>query len=142
MKKLLESSWFDDDLIFNVRPIGEYKHHIYSRSGTYHIKNFEFVDNKLILPIHISYYDKKYCDEIFKLEVKSIDKLQKILENFKINYENIDNSFIGGIGIFVFQYADICHLDDATLYYKPDDEDDEDDTLIQILELFPIISCY
>ena len=54
MKKKQEMSWFDEDFIFNIKPIEEYVDYGFSvRTGTYHITSIEFIQNKLILSIKI-----------------------------------------------------------------------------------------
>lgn len=139
MKKKQEMSWFDENFIFNIKPIREYVNYDCSaRTGTYHITSIEFIQNKLILCISLSHNDGDFYNQILDVEIKSLDKFIGVLKQFQPNeYFNL----IGSIGTFILQSGEPRALENINQYLEIDSDNFEYPyNSIDILELFPIFS--
>lgn len=139
MKKKQEMSWFDEDFIFNIKPIKEYLcYDSPTQTGTYHITKIEFIENKLILSISLSYNDCGFYKEIIDIEIKYLEKLVGVLKQFQPDdYFNL----IGSVGIFIIQAGEAASLDNIHQYLEIDTDTSGysyDYTIINMIELFPI----
>lgn len=141
MKKKQEMSWFDEDFIFNIKPIKEYLcYDSPTRTGTYQITKIEFIENKLILSISLSYNDRGFYKEILDIEIKSLEKLVGVLKQFQPDgYFDL----IGSIGIFIIQAGEADLLDNIHQYLEIDTDSfgySYDYPIINMVELFPIFN--
>lgn len=141
MKKKQEMSWFDEDFIFNIKPIKEYLcYDSPTRTGTYQITKIEFIENKLILSISLSYNDRGFYKEIIDIEIKSLEKLVGVLKQFQPNgYFDL----IGSIGTFIIQAGEADSLENIHQYLEIDTDNSRytyGSQIINMVELFPIFN--
>ncbi|MGL6184657.1 MAG: hypothetical protein ACRC1T_04690 [Clostridium chrysemydis] len=141
MKKKQEMSWFDEDFIFNIKPIKEYLcYDSPIKTGTYHITKIEFIENKLILSISLSYNDGGFYKEIIDIEIKSLEKLVGVLKQFQPDgYFDL----IGSIGTFIIQAGEADSLENIHQYLEIDTDSSRysyGSPIINMVELFPIFN--